>query len=293
MEMRHLRYFLAVAHELNFTRAAGILQMSVPPLSQRIKALEKELGEPLFDRSTHHTRLTPAGAALLPIATKLVDEFDAIPHLIRTDTRHDRVRVAVPDVLNPRHRRNISERIRALKGSYSFTIRQIPSLDMESELLARNVDIAISHVPTSHPDLVALSLYSEPLGAVVDADLFPGRTSLKSSDLRGLKHVSGPTHWNLRRENKRWLEAAGIESEPDVRFSDVSGMLMMLRNDRYFTFAPIESEALTGIDRSEFVVLPIDDADLALTTWQIRRVADAWLAPITFRRDPETPLPPT
>ncbi|MCK5751677.1 MAG: LysR family transcriptional regulator, partial [Mycobacterium sp.] len=69
MEMHHLRYFLAVARELNFTRAAKSLNMSVPPLSQRIRTLERELGTPLFDRSTHHTRLTAAGESLLPLAT--------------------------------------------------------------------------------------------------------------------------------------------------------------------------------------------------------------------------------
>jgi DNA-binding transcriptional LysR family regulator len=66
MEIRHLKYFLAVAEELSFTEAAKSLHMSVPPLSRSIRALEKELDVQLFDRSTRHVALTPAGKMLVP-----------------------------------------------------------------------------------------------------------------------------------------------------------------------------------------------------------------------------------
>ncbi|MER7517190.1 LysR substrate-binding domain-containing protein [Streptomyces sp. NPDC126499] len=65
---RDLRYFLAVAEELHFTRAAERLYVSQPGLSKQIRALERQLGAPLFDRDRHGVRLTPVGTALVPHA---------------------------------------------------------------------------------------------------------------------------------------------------------------------------------------------------------------------------------
>jgi DNA-binding transcriptional LysR family regulator len=77
VELRHLRYFIAVAEELNFSRAAQRLRMAQPPLSVAIRQLETDVGASLFERTSREVRLTEAGEALLAGARRTLAEADA------------------------------------------------------------------------------------------------------------------------------------------------------------------------------------------------------------------------
>ena len=88
--VRHLEFFVAVAEELHFGRAADVVGVSQPPLSQGLQRLERRLGTDLFERGSRGVRLTPAGVALLPHARTILAEVGVLL-AVATDTRQQPV----------------------------------------------------------------------------------------------------------------------------------------------------------------------------------------------------------
>jgi DNA-binding transcriptional LysR family regulator len=162
---RRLGYFVAVAEELSFTRAAQRLHMAQPPLSQQIALLEKEVGTPLFDRSRRTIRLTAAGAALLPDARRLLTDLDETVRMVRTigDGTAGRLAVGfVPSAINgvlP----DLLREFRATHPAVELTLREMAPDALVRAVRDRRLDLAVLYLPISEPDLAQRRLASEDL----------------------------------------------------------------------------------------------------------------------------------
>ncbi|SKC88379.1 DNA-binding transcriptional regulator, LysR family [Burkholderia sp. YR290] len=146
MELRHLKYFVVVAEERHFTRAAERLGMAQPPLSQQIRKLEHEIGALLFRRLTRGVELTDAGRVLYEDARRIVDQVEQAKtraqSAARGQTGHIRVGFASSVVFHP----VIAEIVRAYRETHP-DVRLSPSESnvaaLIDDLLAERIDLAI------------------------------------------------------------------------------------------------------------------------------------------------------
>lgn len=157
MEVRDLRYFVAVAEEGNFTRAAERLFVAQPAVSHRIMELERQLGRRLFDRTSRRVELTAAGRYLLTIVRPLVDQFDEITDQMTTageDVTEDLTVAtlkALPGVQLPL----LIHSFRRSHPTVRFVVREMTSTAMLEQLAAGTIDLAIAQAPDrQHAGLV-------------------------------------------------------------------------------------------------------------------------------------------
>ena len=168
IELRQLRYFVAVAEEMHFGRAAQRLHMTQPPLSQAIQAFEAQLGAQLFARTRRSVALTAAGAALLPEARRLLLQAEALPALAQRAAAGESGTLSLAFVsiadynLLPDALREFSAAYPAVQVSLQEATTDI-QLDMLAE---RTIDagIVIAPLPDAMKREIAyLPLLSEPL----------------------------------------------------------------------------------------------------------------------------------
>lgn len=145
MELRHLRYFVAVAEAEHFTRAAEALGMAQPPLSQQIRALETELGVDLFHRLPRGVRLTDAGHSLLEDARRLVQEAERAVERTRRVARGERGRLRVGMINSaPFHPLipGVIREFRRLNPQLALTLDEGPTPDLAAAVREERMDIA-------------------------------------------------------------------------------------------------------------------------------------------------------
>lgn len=173
MELRQLRYFLAVAEDLHFTRAAQRMHVAQPALSAQIRALEREVGGPLLDRSTRNVRLTEAGQALALEAARLIQAADRTLAEVRTVARREGQSLAVGCLGAPGEL--VEEALDAMalrRPDATIDVRTFDYVQIWSSLAEGEVDLALVYIPSGVAeieDLEVLPLADEPRRVVLSA----------------------------------------------------------------------------------------------------------------------------
>lgn len=282
MDVVHLRYFLAVARELSFTNAAQDLHVSTPALSQRIRTLERQLGERLFDRSTHHVALTSAGRRLVPLAETVVANFDSIPQRLVAQEQGETVRISFPYALSAKVRECLHSVLTALSARYVFTLEHVPSAGVDKRLLERRIDVAMSHVRPASSQLKRLAVGSEQFGVLADASLFPGRQSLRLADLDGLTYIHGPDYWEIdeMRNAQQLCFDSGAKNAAESWFPDLPSMFIALRGQSNFSLCSLETNETYWLDPEVFRIFPVEDMPVRFQTFFVWLDEEGPLAPL-------------
>ncbi|MEU6123703.1 LysR substrate-binding domain-containing protein [Streptomyces sp. NPDC047123] len=184
MELRTLRYFVAVAEELHFGRAAARLYMSQPPLSRAIKQLEAEAGAALFHRSPAGVALTPVGSVLLDEARSLLDRADRMRVRVAAAAGTATLTVGIlGDTADPGAAR-LADVYRRRHPDVDVRIREADLADPTCGLYAGHVDVALTRGPFDETGLAVQVLRADPVGALLRTDdPLACRDALKLSDL--------------------------------------------------------------------------------------------------------------
>ncbi|MEU2739342.1 LysR substrate-binding domain-containing protein [Streptomyces sp. NPDC007095] len=235
MQFQQLQYFVAVAETRHFTRAADLVHVAQPSLSQQIKALERELGADLFLRARGNITLTDAGEALLPLARRILADADTARHEVQelAQLRSGRVRLGatpslctglLPDVLRAFHDRYPGIRLMIEEGG---------SHDLVRELARGALDLAlvVLPLPTPSPALTTVELLRVDLVVVSSPDApAPGRgRTVRVPDLEGERLVMFRHGYDLRELTVAACRAEGFEPDFAVEGGEMDAVLGFVR----------------------------------------------------------------
>ncbi|MGI4790418.1 MAG: LysR substrate-binding domain-containing protein [Janthinobacterium lividum] len=195
MELRHLRYFVTVAEELHFGRAATRLFIAQPPLSQQIQQLERELGVTLFARTSRRVQLTPAGEAFFVEARQILQSVEQAADKAKRAARGETgwlgigfAASATYDLLPA-----VLHDFRALYPEVELSLQELNAAEQEQALGDKSIHIGFARPYAPHPAAVIGAVLREPfLVALPETHPFIEQTSLRLSALADQPFISFP-----------------------------------------------------------------------------------------------------
>lgn len=279
MEIQQIRYFVRVAEELNFTRAAEVCHVAQPSLSQQIQKLERELGGPLFHRLGRRIRLTDLGEALLPRAERLLQLHKETLHEAservsgQSKVRFGAILTIAPYLI---HRAAESAAINApdtqLEADEDFTDNLL------AKLRDGVLDFAIMSTPVEEAGMLCRVVATEPFIAVLpQSHKLESKKTIRLNEL--LEEPFLPLS-SIHCAGKQISELCSISGAPiraQVQCSQIETILRMVEQGAGVTILP--QMALTQLEGKKLSFRPLEEAsprrDIALVHHQDRYLGPA------------------
>ncbi|MFF5292645.1 LysR family transcriptional regulator [Paractinoplanes globisporus] len=283
MELKHFEYFVAVAEERSFTRAAARLHVVQSGVSAVIKQLERELGAELLERSSKRVALTDAGEALLPRARGALDAAqaarDAVGEVrgglrgtLRIGTLNSVAEIDVPAVLGSFHRSHPEVVLR-------LTVSPYGSLGLVERLIDGSLDLAIASLPGRPPAGIRVrQLLRRRLELVLPAGhRLAGDQEVRIADLADELFVDFPAGYGNRIVLDRAFAAAGFDRRVGVEVIDITSAASYVREGLGISILP----RFAVRDETGLILKEVSDVELE---WPLGVAVSALRAPSAAAR---------
>ncbi|MGH5967070.1 transcriptional regulator CynR [Klebsiella aerogenes] len=270
MNIRYVRYFLAVAEHQGFTRAAEALHISQPALSQQIRMLEESLDAQLFDRSGRHIHLTDAGEVFLQYARQafqLLDEGQRAIHDVE-DLSRGSLRIAVTPTFTSYFVVPLVAEFHARYPHITLDIQEMSQEKMEGLLLENELDIGIAFAGGTATDIVSTPLLQEVLALVV-ADHHPlaREEPLTLNQLAAEEFILLNHHFATRLQIDHCLQRAGFHPQVTIEMHSINAILDIIQQTQLVTILPLNVAA----QRTGLVSRLLEEAALERTAVLMQR----------------------
>src|SRR5436309_3206379 len=253
MELWQLRTFRIVAETLNFTKAAQHLHLTQSAVSHQIKALEKELGEPLFVRSTRGVKLSQAGKLALEHAERILDEAQAMQEQVagREHSPAGRVRAAAATQAFVHLFAALFEAFMRAHPAVELSFRTTVSTDQTvNDILTGNADVGFASMPVYSPSLQVTELFEDELVLVVGrSHQLAAREVASVAEIERERLIMFERGASIRRATEDFFKRVGISPQLALESNDTYFIKLMVEHGLGISLLPswsVRDEVLAG-----------------------------------------------
>lgn len=283
LSIRHLRAFIEVAHSGSFTRAASSLHLTQSTLTATIKQLEQDVGLTLFDRTTRRVLLTTEGDNFLPVAERLISDFDTALTDLRalSEQQQGQVNIAASPSTISRLLPAVVQQYHSDYPNISISLRDENAAQIEQLVLDNEVDFGIGANHSDHADLSYHPILKDRYGVVVsEHSSLLNQTEIRWQQLKHESLLFLSVDTGIRAQLSQFREQSGIEIDSNLAVLEVStpsGVAALIKQNLGISVLPALAASTESFKGLSFIPLsnPAIDREICLVTRKGRSLSPA------------------